>query len=103
MWRGGGTVLDVTGGLGREGRAPHGRTGLSVRHHVGDTPGGFCDVQSEGQAHGGSGHWDVGGDPFELIILAPEIVIGEGASLWIKLLMYSRLVPQDRFPRVKFL
>ena len=77
--------------------------GLSVRHHVGDTPGGFCDVQSEGQAHGGSGRWDVVGDPSELIILAPETMIGEGVSLWIKLLMYSRLVPQDRFPSVKFL
>ena len=34
--------------------------GLSVRHHVGDTPGGFCDVQSKGQAHGeglGVGTW----------------------------------------------
>lgn len=68
-------------------------------------PGRFCDVQSEGQAHRGSGHRrrDVGGDTSELIILAPETVLGEGVSLWIKLLMYSSLVPQDRFPRVKFI
>ena len=52
---------------------------------------------------GGSGRWDVVGDPSELIIPAPETMIGEGVSLWIKLLMYSRLVPQDRFPSVKFL
>ena len=78
--------------------------GLPVCHHAGDTPGRFCDVQSEGQAHRGSGHgrWNVDGDPSELIIPAPETVIGEGASLWIKLLMYSSLVPQDRFPKVKF-